>query len=324
MRVLRMLIELVLGVALIGIIIWFVVTQPLFSTPPCQTPAEVSTANLKQHVKTLSHDLPPRTTPANLDIAAQYIRNQLAPFGTVTEQTYQVDNETYRNLSLTLGPKTDKRLVIGAHYDAHDWQPGADDNASAVAGLIELARLLSTQPLTKTVELVAYTLEEPPFFGTNDMGSARHADELKANNVDIELMISLEMIGYFSDEPNSQDYPLGFMKYWYSDKGNFIAIVSNLSGMGIVRTSKAAMRSVMNVPVYSINAPSLVPGIDFSDHRNYWDNDYPAIMITDTAFYRNKAYHTIKDTWERLDYNKMAEVVAGTFAIVKERAVVSK
>ena len=148
------------------------------------------------------------------------------------------------------------------------------------------------------------------------MGSARHALHLKQNGAHVRAMISLEMIGYFSDDPTSQAYPAPFLRPFYPAKGNFVAVVGNLASIGLVRSVKRSMQSASTVPVYSINAPAIVPGIDFSDHLNYWNNGFPAAMVTDTAFYRNKAYHTANDTADRLDYNKMSQVVQGVYRAI--------
>jgi Zn-dependent M28 family amino/carboxypeptidase len=196
--------------------------------------------------------------------------------------------------------------------------PVADDNASGVAGLIELAYLLAKEDLPLQIELVAYNLEEPPFFGTNQMGSFFHADNLKNQNAKVSLMICLEMIGYFSDEPNSQDFPVSLMSLFYPSKGNFIAVVGNLNNGFTVRKFKAEMLKTHDLLVYSINAPPFLPGVDFSDHSNYWNFGYNALMITDTAFYRNENYHSAQDTWEKLDYSRMAQVVESTFNAIKE------
>lgn len=300
--------------------LWFAVTQPLWQTDKAIASSSVSPERLRAHVRKLSAELPPRTFPDNLDASAAYIREQWAVFGKVQDLPFAVDGETYHNLSISFGPATPTRIVIGAHYDAYDELPGADDNASGIAGLLELARLLSQAQLTKQVELVAFTLEEPPYFRTANMGSAVHAKNLLENGDKVELMIALEMIGYYDDTPHSQDFPLPLMEYAYANQGNFIAVVGNLSSIGIVRDTKASMRRVMAMPVYSINAPWLIPGIDFSDHLNFWQQGFPALMVTDTAFYRNHAYHHREDTWERLDYTKMAEVVKGVFAVILDRA----
>ncbi len=202
-------------------------------------------------------------------------------------------------------------------YDVNGPNPGADDNASGIAGLIELARLLKSEKLKKNITLVAYTLEEPPYFASNAMGSYVHAKTERENNSDIELMISLEMIGYFSNKKGSQLFPIKLLNLFYPDKGNFIVIVDQLYS-GWARKIKTGMAKHMSLPVYSINAPSIIPGVDYSDHRNYWAHGYGAVMVTDTSFYRNFAYHTENDTSDKLDFNKMAEVVKGVFGYVME------
>lgn len=187
-----------------------------------------------------------------------------------------------------------------------------------MAGLLELARLLGRSPPTRAVELVAYTLEEWPHFRTENMGSAWHARSMKAANRDVELMLSLEMIGYFSDEPGSQRFPFPVFGWLYPDQGNFIALVGKLEHFGLMRKAKAAMVGATTLPVRSINAPpTTLQGIDFSDHRNYWKESMPAIMVTDTAFLRNLNYHRQEDTAEKLDYARMAKVVQGIFALTQ-------
>jgi hypothetical protein len=166
------------------------------------------------------------------------------------------------------------------------------------------------------VDLVAYTLEEPPYFRTPMMGSAVHARSLKQQGHAVRAMVALEMIGYFSDAPNSQSFPSPILKLFYPTKGNFIAIVGKVGQGAVVRRAKRAMRGASALPVYSINAPRFVPGVDFSDHLQYWAAGYQAVMITDTAFYRNPRYHTAHDTPETLDYTRMAMVVQGVYAAV--------
>jgi Zn-dependent M28 family amino/carboxypeptidase len=310
-----------------------IVTQPFVFTVTT-TPAAVSAENLKAHVKYLSVDVHPRSADnfSNLQRAADYIFTELKTASSdVSYQEVLVDGRKYQNIIARFGfdhkaPTSDNLIVIGAHYDSHGHDdpipsrsshtPGADDNASGVAGIIELAKLLRQYPPSRPIELVAYTLEEPPFFRSEDMGSAHHVRSLVAQKRKVDLMISLEMIGYFSDSPASQDYPVPGMSALYSDAGNFITVVGKLSDFGATRKVKALMRGVSDLPVYSINAPPLLAGIDFSDHLNYWAHDMPALMITDTAFLRNKQYHLQGDTYDRLDYVKMAQVVRGVYAVV--------
>ena len=310
-----------------NLVIWSVVaifllliTQPMSSPMPNeQTQLLVSAERLQTHVKMLSEIFSPRdyTHTANLDQAAGYINHEFEQaHGIVTEQPYKANGRSYHNVRALFGPATKERIVIGAHYDVCQPFPGADDNASGVAGLIELAHLLDKVALPLQVELVAYTLEEPPFFRSEAMGSAVHANSLKQQNVEVRAMFSLEMIGYFSDEPGSQHFPNPILKLFYPSRGDFIAVVGNFGQLGLVRKVKRAMRSATLLPVHSINAPGWLPGIDFSDHLNYWRAGYPAVMITDTSFYRNQNYHTAQDTAEKLDYNRMAKVVQAVYTAI--------
>jgi Zn-dependent M28 family amino/carboxypeptidase len=285
-------------------------------------PPQVDPAQLEAHVRHLSVDLFPRSfdRPRKIELAAQYIFNEFkAAGGAVSEQEVVVQEARYKNIVARFGPASGSVVVVGAHYDSHEDTPGADDNASGVAGLLELARLLGRTTQARPIELVAYTLEEPPFFRTPHMGSAWHARSLRAANREVEFMLSLEMIGYFSDKPGSQSYPVAGMSYLYPDRGDFIALVGKLSDFGATRRIKAAMAGGTNLPVYSINAPPLLPGIDFSDHLNYWHEGFPAFMVTDTAFMRNRNYHLAGDTYEKLDYRRMAKVVQAVYAVTQQR-----
>ena len=233
-------------------------------------------------------------------------------------QPYQVNGQTFQNVISTYGPDGAPILVVGAHYDTYGNLPGADDNASGVAGLLELNRLLASfverNVLNKQIILVAYTLEEPPIYATNKMGSVIHAESLKGK--DVALMISLEMIGYFDDQVNSQDYPIGALGLLYPDEGNFVAVADQMFSSSGVALKKTINQQGL-ISAYSINAPAAIPGIDFSDHRSYWAVNIPAVMITDTSFYRNPNYHTANDTFETLDYLKMSYVVNGVLAHIK-------
>lgn len=277
-------------------------------------------ARLERDVRALSETFAPRDWlhPENLDRAAEYLKTEFQSTGArVREQTYTVKDKTYRNVIARFGPEGGEPIVVGAHYDAFEELPGADDNASGVAGLLELARLLSRQPLKAPVELVAYTLEEPPFFGTKNMGSAQHAVSLRDRGVRLRGVLVLEMIGFFSDAKGSQDYPMAIMRAFYPSRGNFIAVVSNYGSLGLTRRVKKAMTAASDLPVRSMNAPAFIPGVDFSDHHPYWDAGYDAVMITDSAFNRNRAYHTPGDTADRLDYRRMAKVVEGVLEAVR-------
>jgi Peptidase family M28 len=299
------------------------VTQPLlpFGTMPTNASPAVDTVKLEQHVHMLSQTLAPRDQShlENLDAAADYIRTELTRRGgRVSEQPYKVKERLFRNVIASFGPEAGERIVIGAHYDACDPLPGADDNASGVAGLIELAGLLSAHPPALCVDLVAYTLEEPPYFATTAMGSYMHAEQLRKSGVEVRLMMSLEMIGYFTDAPHSQKYPAAAMALFYPDTGNFITVGGRFGEASLTRRIKAIMKSASDLPVYSFTAPDGAYGIDFSDNRNYWYFEYPAVIVSDTAFFRNRNYHTAADTADTLDYARMAKVVQGVYAVVAD------
>ena len=210
-------------------------------------------------------------------------------------------------------------LVVGAHYDSVSSSPGADDNASAVGGLMEMARLLADNP-PQNLRLVAFCPEEPPAFRSNRMGSYIYSESLKKTNIRLQGMICLEMIGYFIDEPGSQSYPLPFMNLVYPGEGNFIAIVGNIRSSKWTRQVKNAFKKGTDLPAETLNAPSVIVGIDFSDHWSFNKFGYPAVMVTDTAFYRNPNYHQPSDLPQTLDYIRTAKVVDGTTAAVRQLA----
>ena len=318
-RLRRIVLILCLIIGTFAAVTGFWLTQPLLSRPQLQQTVAADPARLEADVHELSQQLTPRdqTHPENLDRVAAFIRARMAETGCrVSEQPFTISDNTSRNVICSLGPDSNDRVIVGAHYDSYHEYAAADDNASGVAGLIELARLLSRTKLPSEVDLVAYTLEEPPYFGTPHMGSVVHAQSLRKAGISVKAMLSLEMIGYFSDAPESQSFPVSLLRALYPSQGDFIAVVGSLGEAGLVRHVKRAMIGSSSLPVYSINAPRFVPGVDFSDHLSYWKEGYEAVMITDTAFYRNHNYHTANDTPEQLDYRRMAMVVAGVYAAV--------
>lgn len=295
------------------------VANPVWSSGSSSMNPSVDPNILRRHVESLASISPPRSHAhaSSLNAAAAYIEAELRRYSDRVEvQSFTAHGDMFNNVSAMFGPADGERIVIGAHYDVCGDQSGADDNASGVAGLLELARLLKTTPPSRPVELVAYALEEPPHFRTEHMGSAHHAKKLHDENIAVLLMISLECIGYFSDREHSQGYPVGLLKWFYPSKANFIAVVGNLSGWGWVREFKFRMKAASSVPVHSINAPAFIPGVDFSDHLNYWKYGFDALMVTDTAFFRNARYHEPTDTPETLDYDRMAAVVKGVYLAV--------
>ncbi|MCC2548020.1 M28 family peptidase [Hymenobacter sp. BT175] len=255
----------------------------------------------------------------SLNQAADYVRREFEKLGLkVEEQTYQADGRTYRNIITSLGPPDAERIVVGAHYDVCGDQPGADDNASAVAGLLETARLLHAQQprLKHRLDLVAYPLEEPPYFATDQMGSAVHAKSLHDAGVKVRAMICYEMIGYFRDEPGSQNFPNPLLAALYPDTGNFITVVGKMGQESIVSRIKDLMKANSAIDVQSINLPESMGLAGLSDHRNYWRYGYEAVMINDTSFLRNPNYHQSTDTIDTLDFKRMAEVVNGVYAAI--------
>ncbi|QHT68954.1 M28 family peptidase [Rhodocytophaga rosea] len=278
----------------------------------------VQQARLYEDVLTLTSIQPPRhyLNLDSLNAIAGYIAHELGKLNCKVEyQKYKAQGREYKNVIATFGDVSKQMVVVGAHYDVCGDQPGADDNASAVAGLLELARLVNElQPaLSYGVEFVAYCLEEPPFFATPFMGSFVHASSLKETNTQVKAMICLEMIGYFSDEQNSQHFPVNALRYVYPTTGNFITVVGKLSQLGLIQKVAGHMREVSTISVQSFSAPKLIPAISLSDHRSYWQCGYPAVMINNTSFYRNPHYHQPTDTIDTLDFDKMEQVVKGVY-----------
>lgn len=303
----------------------FWVTQPLLtvSSPGPNPLIEVDPERLETHVRIMTGEMAPRNFEhfENMEKTADYIHEQFDGAGArINELSYEINGKTFRIISGFFGPDTKERLIVGAHYDAVPGSPGADDNASGVAGLMEIAAALGENPPPMQVELAAYPNEEPPFFRTRLMGSYVHAMLLKEEKVPVRLMIALESIGYFTDRPFTQMFPNPFLRLFYPSRGNFIAVVGRLREGPAVRRIKKAMRTVPDLSVYSFNGPSIIAGVDYSDHWSYWKAGYRAIMVTDTAFYRNDHYHTPQDLPETLDYTRLSKVVQGVYAAVLAEA----
>ena len=249
-----------------------------------------------------------------LNLTADYIKTIFKKSSdSISVQQYNVDEKTYQNIICSFGTENKKRIIIGAHYDVCGDQEGADDNASGIVGLLELARLLQGKKLDYRIDLVAYTLEEPPYFRTEFMGSFIHAKSLKETNAEVYGMISLEMIGYFKDESKSQTYPLGILSVKYGNKGNYITIVKKIGSGEFVSQFSKSFKAIKSILTKTFSGPPKLPGIDFSDHLNYWNFGYDALMITDTSFYRNKNYHQKTDTIETLDIPRMSKVIDGVY-----------
>ncbi len=291
--------------------------------PSSSTWPSISVQNLRATVKTLCVDLAPRSyhPPSNLARVADWIAGRLRETGLVVmEQDYRTSEGTYRNV-IALRQGTDRQrgvTVIGAHYDTCGPFPGADDNASGVAVLLELVRTLPKPPPRSSQFFVAFGTEEDPFFGSQDMGSAHFARKLSDDGTRVELMIALDLVGFFSDEPGSQSFPYGFLQLYYPGRGNFIAVVGDLGAGRWIRRVKRGMLAAKALPVYSFRGPSLIPGIDWSDHFSFRQLGLPGVLVTDTAFLRNAHYHQPTDTPGTLDYSRMAAVVQALHGVLAE------
>lgn len=254
---------------------------------------------------------------ASLKYAANYIRTEFEATGFICEeQEWIAKGRKYKNIIASWNPQKQKRLIVGAHYDVAGDQPGADDNASGIAGLLETARLIAENKpdLDYRIDFVAYCLEEPPFFGDNEMGSYIHAKSLKNSNAEILGMICYEMIGYFSDKENSQPNPIPELAQNFPTVGNFIMVVGIKDYKDFNNKVHRLMseNSGIDTQVISLPANSSLAGL--SDQRNYWKFGYNALMITDTATVRNAGnYHYSTDTIETLNFDKMTEVINSSY-----------
>jgi hypothetical protein len=280
-----------------------------------------NTKRMRDDVIALTSIRPPRNyqNVQSLNKAADYIEAEFKKMKCHVEiQEFNVEEKIYKNIACSFGPAHGERIIVGAHYDVYGDQQGADDNASGVAGLLEIGRLLhGLKPKLKyRTDLVAFTLEEPIFFKTRHMGSSVYAQMLSESGIAVRAMMSLEMIGFFTGKPGSQGYPLDVMKWIYPTTGDFIAVVGKLGQGKLVRKIEGLLAAASQVPVESVSAPAILPGIDFSDHQSFWKYGFPAVMITDTAFYRNHNYHTNTDTIDTLDFEKMYEVVKGLYGVI--------
>ncbi len=280
--------------------------------------------NLKQHVILLADRIGERNVgrPQQLAAAAAYIQKVLENSGfNVTAQDYPAAGITVKNLEAEQrgASSPEEIVIIGAHYDSVLGSPGANDNASGVACILEVARLIAGQKLKRTVRVVAFVNEEPPFFQTALMGSRISAVRSRQRRENIVAMLSIETVGYYSDAPGSQHYPVPF-SFFYPDTGNFIGFVSNLSSRKLLHKVMASFRNHTAFPSEGVAAPGWITGIGWSDQWSYWKEGYAGIMVTDTAPFRYPYYHTVQDTPDKIDYERLARVVAGIARVVTELA----
>ena len=285
-------------------------------------------ANLRDHVFMLADEIGERNIwlPQKLNAAAAYIEKVWQ------EQSFDVQHQEYAargvestNLIIEIPgiSMPDQIIIVGAHYDSVLGSPGANDNGSGVASLLEISRLLAGKKPARTVRLVAFTNEEPPFFLRLDMGSRVYASRSRGRKENIVGMLSLETMGYYSEAPNSQEYPFPF-SFFYPHTANFIGFVGNIRSRHLVRLSLAAFRNTTQFPSEGTAAPGWITGIGWSDHWSFWREGFRAIMVTDTAFFRYDPYHTRKDTPEKIDYDRLARVTKGLAEVVVELANTKK
>jgi Zn-dependent M28 family amino/carboxypeptidase len=325
---LRMLILLSLLPALFLVGWFFTIRMPgrVFSGPlaPLTPGQEALRDRLQRHVLRLAGEIGERgvAKPAAAVRAAAYLEAELNAMGyTIAAQEYDAQGQGWRNLEATLrgSAQADEIIVVGGHYDTAEGAPGADDNGSGVAGVLELARSFAGKPATRTIRFVFFGTEEQPSFPTSAMGSRHYADAARARGDRIVAMLSIESIGYYDSHPGSQRYPFP-LSLAYPDVGDFIGFVSNLRSGPLVRRAIATFRSATPFPSQGAALPSWMPGVWWSDHWSFWRQGYRAIMITDTAPFRNPFYHTAQDTPDKLDYGRMARVVDGLQHVVADVA----
>jgi Zn-dependent M28 family amino/carboxypeptidase len=287
---------------------------------PLDTAPDISQETLKAHVAILGGEIGERNLghPDALRRTAAYIQKVWGDQGyRVTLHEYVVQGQIWANLEITRPGATrpSEIILVGAHYDSVSGSPGANDNGTGVAALLEISRLFAERKPRRTVRFVAFVHEEPPFFFTRDMGSRVYAKAARRRDDDIRAMLSLETIGYYSDAPKSQRYPPLF-NLFYPDRGNFIAFVANMRSRRLLKQAVAAFRAVSDFPVEYVASPAIVPGVGWSDHLSFWLKGYRALMVTDTAPYRYPYYHTPEDTPDKIDYPSYWRVTQGLVGVI--------
>lgn len=292
------------------------------AAPPPDASDRALSARLERHVRVLATEIGGRSTrvPAGLERAATYVEAQLRDAGyVVLRESYDVRGLRCDNLVVERRgtAKPDEIVVVGAHYDSFLDRPAANDNASGTAALIELARIYATRPGPRTVRFVAFTNEEPPHFRQASMGSLVNAGRARGRGDDVVAMMSLETIGYFDARAGSQHYPFPLSAF-YPNRGDFIAFVSRVEDRALVRRTIRTFRAAATLPSEGAALSRYATGVDYSDHWSFWKAGYPALMITDSAFFRDDSYHTRRDTPDHLDYTRVTRVVRGLVHVVDD------
>ena len=275
----------------------------------------VDPQSLRQKLQVIVGERSPYSSQRHLAAVERFIEKELGSYGlSVESDFFSYRGKSFRNIIARMGgQRAAPLIVLGAHFDSVEGTPGADDNASGVAVMLEAARLLSRFKLRPQVLFCAFNLEE-----LNMIGSTHLAQKLKAAGAKIDAMVSLEMVGYTDSRPGSQKYPIG-LKWFYPDRGDFIGVIGNWNSGSLLRRFSRLMRQVQGLAVETLSVPgngAFIPEVRLSDHSPFWDVGYPALMITDTSFFRNPHYHRSSDTLETLDVPFMAKVCAGVVVAV--------
>src|SRR5499427_764495 len=294
---------------------------------PPLTPEEAAlAASLECHIATIAAREHNVAHYDELKKVARYIEATLASLGyAVGSQEFSADGKAVRNIDVTIEPaKTNadpEVIVVGAHYDSAPGSPGANDNASGAAAVLELARLLRDLDgkSNKRIRLALFVNEEPPYFRTEAMGSLNYARALAQRNERVVAMYSLETIGFYSSEPGSQVYPAPFGLI-FPDRGDFIAFVGMMGSRALVRETIRSFRAHTAFPTIGGVAPGFVPGIAWSDHWAFAEHGFPAVMVTDTAPFRYPHYHRSSDTPDKVDVENVARVVKGIERVIRDLA----
>ena len=311
-------------------LLWYMVTVPGASYSGPLKPLSAEETDLREHLRRHVAAVASREHNvfhfAELEAAAQYLEHALGGLGyRVETQRFKAAVGEVRNIEVEVKgtARAQEIIVVGAHYDSVFGAPGANDNGSGVAAVLELARLFRGARPARTLRFVLFVDEEPPFFKTDQMGSRVYARRAKDRGEKIVAMFSLETIGYYSDQPGSQHYPfpLGF---FYPNTGNFTAFVSNFASRPLLHEVIAMFRRHAEFPSEGVTAPAFIPGVDWSDHWSFWKEDYPALMVTDTAPFRYPHYHAATDTIDKVDYERLARVTSGLFKMLRELAAGEK
>lgn len=319
---------ILLLIGFIGCLIFYMIAMPgkSYSGPflPLTVEEQAYKQKLDQHIHFLADKIGPRHLQRHkaLHDTALYIKQKLIDAGLEVQiQEYRVDNIVCENVIAELkGKASDEIVVVGAHYDTV--MPncvGANDNGSGVAAVLALAQTMVKTPQDKTIRFAFFVNEEPPYFQTEHMGSLHYAKMLREKNEKVGVMLSLEAIGYYTDVPNSQSYSFPF-GWFYPSVGNFVAFIGGVSSRSVIHKAIKVFRETTPFPSEGGAVPAFIPGVSWSDHWAFWQQGYPAFMITDTALFRYPYYHTIEDTPDKFNTDHLARVVQGLEKVIQSFA----